>query len=97
MSKPNVNVKIQNFDVNLHRAVAEAVKAGHVKDVAIELKCTPRHVHELRPGLRLPRVPLFLEIARRDPKLKALVLAILCGPVDDDPARLIDTVMRRIS
>lgn len=94
-TKTNVNFRRRHY-VNLHRAVADAVKVAPIKELAREFDCTPREIAELRTELRLPRVPLFLEIAKRDPALKAMVEAILSGEGEAASPQNFDALIRKL-
>jgi hypothetical protein len=94
LSRANLNVKTRNQNVNLRRTIARAVSYAPVKVVARDLDISPREVSTLRTQLGFPRVPTFLEIAKRDPALKAQVIAILSGDGElADPAS-IDVLVR---
>lgn len=81
-SRPTPNVKLRSSIVNLRRTIASAVSHAPVKEVARDFGISPREVNILRTETGFPRVPIFLEIARRDPQLRAQVMAILCGEAE---------------
>lgn len=85
-----------NVIVNLRRAIAAAVSHAPVKDVAKEFGISPREVDCLRTETGFPRVPIFLEIARRDPALRAQVMAILSGEAEASAPDAIDAVIKRM-
>lgn len=85
-----------NVIVNLRRAIATAVSNAPVKEVARDYGISPREVSCLRTETGFPRVPIFLEIARRDPALRAQVMAILTGEAEASSPQAIDAVIKRM-
>jgi hypothetical protein len=79
MSRSALIVKAHHQSINLRRTIARAVSYAPVKQVARDYGISSREVSALRTELGFPRVPTFLEIAKRDPALKAMVVAILSG------------------
>lgn len=79
--------------VNLRRAIASAVSHAPVKEVAREFGISPREVNTLRTETGFPRVPIFLEIARRDPQLRAQVMAILSGDGEAGSAESVNALV----
>lgn len=95
MSQPNRLVNFPKSTVNILReGVAQAVSGAPAKVIALQLGCSDKQVKNLRSGLLLPHVPLFLEIARRNPALKAKVLAILSGDGEVCSAETINQIIR---
>lgn len=92
--KSNVNVR-SALVVNLRRGIANAVSGAPVKEVAREFGISPREVDCLRTETGFPRVPIFLEIARRDPALRAQVMAILSGEAEASSPQAINDLVRR--
>lgn len=92
MSRPNVILK--KHVVNLREAIARAVSGSPVKVVALQYGISPREVAMLRTETGFPRVPTFLEIARRDPQLRAQVIAILSGEAESGSSANIDELVR---
>lgn len=78
----------------LRQDVANAVKGEPAKVIALELGVSHRQVENWRSGLLLPQVPTFLEIAKRDPNLKARVIAILSGDADAAGQENIQAIIR---
>lgn len=93
--KSNVNVR-SALVVNLRRGIANAVSGAPVKDVAREFGISPREVDCLRTETGFPRVPIFLEIARRDPNLRAQVIAILSGEGEAGSPKAVDALVRKV-
>jgi hypothetical protein len=83
--------------VKLRGTIAKAVSYGPVKVVARHYGISPREVTALRTELQTPRVPIFLEIARRDPALRAQVIAILSGEGEAGAPTAIDAIVRRLT
>lgn len=96
MSRSALIVKAHHQSLNLRRTIARAVSYAPVKQVARDYGISPREVSALRTELGFPRVPTFLEIAKRDPALRAQVIAILSGDAEAaDPAN-IHSVLRSL-
>lgn len=92
-SRPTPNVKLRSCIVNLRRTIATAVSHAPVKVVAREFGISPREVNVLRTETGFPRVPIFLEIARRDPQLRAQVMAILSGDGEAGSAECVNALV----
>lgn len=79
--KSTVNVRRDTVNI-LRKHVSQAVSGEPAKVIALKLGVSHRQVENWRSGLLLPHVPAFLEIAKRDPALRAQVLAILSGEAE---------------
>ena len=95
MSRTRINVKTRHTILNLRRYVAQAVSGAPVKVIARQYDISPREVSSLRTELMLPSVPIFLEIARRDPTLRAQVIALLSGDGEAASPEAINDLVRR--
>lgn len=95
MSRPNTILNRRNLSLNLRRALTRAVAGPtSVKEVARFYGISPREVSKLRAEACVPRVPTFLEIAKRDPQLRAHVIAILSGEAEASSSANIDALVR---
>lgn len=92
-SRPAPDVKLRLSIVNLRRTIAAAVSHAPVKEVARDFGISPREVNILRTETGFPRVPIFLEIARRDPQLRAQVMAILSGDGEAGSAECVNALV----
>lgn len=88
-----VNVRKDTVNI-LRKSVSEAVKGEPAKVIALKLGVSHRQVENWRTGLLLPQVPQFLEIAKRDPALRAQVFAILSGDGEMGSPENINAIMR---
>ena len=87
--------KTVNFQtVKLRELTASALSREPAKVIALKLGISHRQVENLRSGLLLPHVPTFLEIAKRDPQLRAHVMAILGGEAEAGSSASIDELVR---
>lgn len=95
MSRFRVSVNARANIVNLRRGIAQAVSGAPVKVIARQYDISPREVSSLRTELMLPSVPIFLEIARRNPALRAQVIALLSGEAEASSQEAINELVRR--
>ena len=95
MSRPNLDVKARDNIVKLRHDIAAAVSGAPIKVIARRYDISPREVSSLRTELMLPSVPIFLEIARRDPQLRAQVIALLSGDGEAASPEAINDLVRR--
>ena len=96
MSRTNVTVNFHRDTVKLLRPLTAAALSGEpAKIIALRLGISHRQVENLKAGLSLPHVPLFLEIARRDPRLRAQVIAMLSGDGEAASPEAINELVRR--
>ena len=95
MSRPKVVVNARERIVSLRRSIADAVSYGPLKVVARDYGISPREVSTLRTQLGMPGVPIFLEIARRNPALRAQVIAMLSGEGEAASPEAINEIVRR--
>lgn len=95
MSRFRVSVNARANIVNLRRGIAQAVSGAPVKVIARQYDISPREVSSLRTELMLPSVPIFLEIARRNPQLRAQVIALLSGDGEASSPEAINELVRK--
>jgi hypothetical protein len=74
--------------------IRDAVSNAPTKVLAMKMRVSPDVIRDLKEERRMPHVPTFLEIAKRDPALKAQVIAILCGDAEAGTPENVQAIIR---
>jgi hypothetical protein len=97
LRKRAVNSRHSPYARRLIPLVAQAAREDTPKLLALKTGISARELLDLRESRRLPHVPTFLILARRDPALRAAVMAILSGEADASAALSLDKIVRALT
>jgi hypothetical protein len=90
----SVNRHDHPYAQRLKPFIRAAVSSEPVKVLALKTGISADVLRDLKEERRMPHVPTFLELAKRDPALKAQVIAILSGDAEASSPERINELVR---